>query len=211
MKMPDFASSTLLLLLATVFQGGSAMAGIIAFENPGPGEEGHFDWHWPGRDNPVTFEQWLDITKPSTDQSALENGNSIGQIWAPEEQNQTFGGADVARAGNTTLTRAFSFGEDVSAAVFSTNGLGTHVALVNGNEVVSDFPAGELRYIGVKTENGNFGWIAVVRDRFNFTTTGWAYETEPGVPINAGQVPVGGTAPILGLGLLFRRSRKRGR
>jgi len=60
-------------------------------------------------------------------------------------------------------------------------------------------------------ENGNFGWIAVTRDGFNLSTTGWAYETEPGVPIDAGQVPVGGTAPILGLGLLFRRSRKRKR
>jgi len=188
------------------------MAGIIAFENPDPGEEGHFNWHWQGIEDPITFEQWLDITKPSTEQAGLANGNSVGQLLgdsgAGDIQNKTQGGADVANVENSVLTRAFVFGEDVSVASFRNI---TWHWFISGANFETELPENELRYIGVRTENNNFGWIAVIREESDLRPTAWAYETEPGVPINAGQVPVGGTAPILGLGLLFRRSRKRGR
>jgi len=188
------------------------MAGIVFFENPPEGDPDHFNWHVNGPDDPETFEQWLDITKPSTDQLGTANGNSIGQLFRDNGgfgANVTVGGASVARVPGFVLTRAFELDETIDgAATFDTTA--AHV-LNNGKEILSDFEEDLAAYIGVQTDSGNFGWIEVVRDGFNFTTTGWAYETEPGVPINAGQVPVGGTAPILGLGLLFRRSRKRKR
>jgi len=213
MKVSRLTRLELLLYLVIIFQGGSAMAGIIAFENPDPGEEGHFNWRLHGRNEDPTFESWLNITRPSTEQFELQTGDSVGQLFAfngGDSQNFTMDGASVATFdGFGGLSRAFTGGEVISAdADFETF---TVHALIADVELVSNFPEGELRYFGVQTQNGNFGWIGAIRSGLEFRATGWAYETEPGVPINAGQVPVGGTAPILGLGLLFRRSRKRKR
>jgi len=212
MQVAPLKRTTLLLLLATIiFQGGSAMAGIVFFENPPEGDPEHFNWHRNDLDAPFTFEQWLDITKPSTDQMGLTNGDSVGQLFfdsGGDLFNITAGGAAVAKL-EGGLTQAFEFGATIDGSSTFDDGA-IHAGLINA-ELTSDFEEGVTLYMGVQTESGNFGWIEVVRDRFNFTTTGWAYETEPGVPINAGAVPTAGGAGVLGLGLLFRRSRKRKR
>jgi hypothetical protein len=82
--------------------------------------------------------------------------------------------------------------------------------------------AGEVRYVGVQMELNNsgvfnYGWIGVRIDNEADATgavVGWAYETDPGVGIQAGVVPEP-TSFLLGgamLGtLFFRRARRRKR
>lgn len=60
-------------------------------------------------------------------------------------------------------------------------------------------------YVGLSfgtSPNLRFGWIRVDVDSANasFTIKDWAYETEPGVSINAGQVPEPGTLGLLAAG-----------
>jgi len=186
------------------------MAGIVHFINPDPGQEGHFNWH-PGR-FPSTFEQWLNITKPSTDQFELRTGNSVGQLFddnGGDWINSTSNGAAVGRVDGLLATRAYDFGQVIdSGSIF--DDLAFHV-INNGGEIQSDFPEGELLYIGVRTEAGNYGWIAVIRTFDSLRALAWAYETEPGVSINAGQVPAVGGVALFGLaGLAARRRRREG-
>jgi MYXO-CTERM domain-containing protein len=188
------------------------MAGIVHFINPDPGQEGHFNWNLQDPDGPITFEQWLDITRPSTDQFELRNGNSVGQFFdenGGDWRNYTSDGAEVARIPGFFTTRAFLSDESIDDdAMF--NHVAFHVAST-GEGIESDFPQGELRYIGVLTTSGNYGWIAVIRDIRSLRALAWAYETEPGVPINAGQVPAVGGVALFGLaGLAARRRRREG-
>lgn len=185
------------------------MAGIVHFVNPDPGEEGHFHWHWQRPDDPVTFENWLDITRPSTDQFGLATPNSVGQLYEDDggdSRNITFGGAGVALVEGTTITRAFEFGQDIVGAPYNHRAAHWFTA---GGPLESDFPDGELRYIGVLTGGGNYGWIAVIRENRDLRALAWAYETVPGRTIHAGEVPGLGGVPLFGLlGLAARRRRR---
>lgn len=66
---------------------------------------------------------------------------------------------------------------------------------------LSPFPEGERRFVGVRTPTGNYAWIEVERTGLSLRAFAWAYETEPGVPILAGQVPAPGTAVMLAMTL----------
>jgi len=190
--------------------GSSVEAGIVHFINPPPGEEGHFNWHWQLPETEQTFENWLDITKPSTHQFGMASGNSVGQLSRRDgERNFTSGGAAVATVSDVSAaTRAFLLGEEIVGADYD------DVALHVYDSGLSEFPQGEVRYIGVLTASGNYGWIAVERmeggypERMNLVALAWAYQTEPGVPIRAGEVPGVGGVALFGLaGLASRRRR----
>lgn len=90
--------------------------------------------------------------------------------------------------------------------------------------VIDDWIFGEFidtdpltwRYVGVKFErNGatHYGWVALngySRVGESIYVHGWAYESEPGVGLIAGQVPEPGSVFLLagaGLGLAMRRRR----
>jgi MYXO-CTERM domain-containing protein len=192
----------------SVLSGGSAMAGIVHFINPDPGQEGHFNWHWQGPEDPRTFENWLDITRPSTDQFELGNGASVGQLGSRSgDENGTFGGASVRIVGGGSgFTLALEFGDPVHAGEF--DDLAFHW-LDQGGGIESEFPENELRYIGVLTASGSYGWIAVIREAGDLRAFAWAYETEPGVSINARQVPAVGGVALFGLAGLAARRRRR--
>lgn len=192
--------------------GSSLEAGIVHFINPPPGEEGHFNWHWQIPDEPQTFENWLDITKPSTEQFGLASPNSVGQLSTHSgDENGTSGGAAVATSEGTVSTHAFMFGEETVGFDYD------EVALHVYDSGLSEFPQGEVRYIGVLTASGNYGWIAVERmeggypERMNLIVFAWAYQTEPGVGIRAGEVPGLGGVPLFGLAGLAARRRRRPR
>jgi hypothetical protein len=82
-----------------------------------------------------------------------------------------------------------------------------------------DSLAGEVRYLGLKMELNNtgltnYGWVGIRIDNEADATgavVGYAYETVPGVPIAAGNVPEPGTLLLAGmaavalLGAKFRR------
>lgn len=100
-----------ILILVLMLFCAPASAGIVYFENPPPGNEGHFAWHWQIPDEPQTFENWLNITKPSTDQFEFATADSVGQLSTHDgESNATAGGASVARVAGLLVTRAFTFG-----------------------------------------------------------------------------------------------------
>ncbi len=73
----------------------------------------------------------------------------------------------------------------------------------------TDLPLGEPTYIAVRfglSDGTHYGWVGVVRDglgtmRFDVHATpfAWGYETEPGVPIDAGAIPA--PAPLLALAI----------
>jgi len=192
------------------------MAGIVHFINPDPGEEGHFDWHWQAEDDPETFENWLNVTKPSTEQSELATGNSVGQLWDPAFGSVTNDGASVRIVGGGSgLTKALAFGDPVGGGEYREFAI--HWVSSGGGGLESDFPENQLRYIGVLTTGGNYGWIAVMRvpDEFgrfvDLRALAWAYQTEVGKSINAGEVPGVGGVALFGLaGLAARRRRREG-
>jgi len=197
-------------------QATGSKAGIVYFENPPEGDPGHFNWHWqnPFEYDEATFEHWLDITRPSTNQFDLANPNSVGQLSVGRDlDNWTSGGAEVAWIDEQQgETRAFKFGEEISDdAMFNT------ISLHLREDNTSEFEPMTLAYIGVKTGSGNFGWIAVERrgepgdfpDDHQFRAFGWAYETIPGKPILAGQIPApGAVAPLALAGIVFARRRR---
>ncbi|MCL4211273.1 MAG: hypothetical protein HRU76_09180 [Phycisphaeraceae bacterium] len=189
----------------------NASGGIVHFVNPAPGEPGHFNWHWQQRFDPPSWEHWLNITKPSTDQQESRTGNSVGQHFAGggDMFNATSEAAWIASYSDLVVTRALELDDDVSASFFRDGA--EHSGDFKGWE--SDFPRGVVRYMGVLTQSGNHGWIAVIRageghHRYSFLALAWAYETVPGKPILAGQVPgAGGLALLLPAMFLTRRRR----
>jgi hypothetical protein len=212
---PSMRPSALAALLATL-PAASAIAGIVYFENPPPGQEGHFNWHWQMRGEEETFENWLDITKAPWDQSEIGGQNSVGQICVGctggLDFNRTIGGAAVAslKGGVLQATLALALGDPVAGNTFEP--LSAHV--YDFEERRSDFEIGVPAYIGVRTGSGNYGWILVERrggshfDLYNLVAYAWAYETIPGKPINAGDIPApGGAAAFALLSLGTRRRR----
>ncbi|MCI0629089.1 MAG: hypothetical protein L0Y44_00365 [Phycisphaerales bacterium] len=192
-----FGAAALLLALSR-----SAHSAIIHFTNPAQGEPGHYDWHYEAVDG---WESWLDITAGPDQQSNQLNGNSIAQAYGAQGvYNWTNGGAFIQ---STTIsifpvTLALDYGTPLA-------GLEDHLAAWHVvEEIKTFFPEGEIRYMGVRTLSGNYGWIEVERTGMNFTAYAWAYETEPGVSIDAGEVPAPATLGLLAV-VAFRSSRRR--
>jgi hypothetical protein len=203
--------------LAAVFAtlpAASPIAGIVYFENPPPGQEGHFNWHWQMRGEEETFENWLDILRPSTEQFGLGSSSSVGQLCVGCDgtslHNYTSGGAAVAtfRIGALDFTKALALGDPVVANEF--HALSAHV--LEGDSLVTDFELDVPAYIGVLTGSGNYGWILVERDGSdlgrNLVAYAWAYETIPGKAINAGDIPAPGGAAAFALLALGTRRRR---
>ena len=182
---------------------GSAHAHIVHFTNPAPGNPAHYPWEVPIWGQDLVY---LDITVGPGEQLNVENGNSIGQGIAHGFGWAAFiGGAAVAvNAPDELFLQSFMDGDSLAGHDYSTwSGF-------TGEPGKPEFPEGERRYIGVQTATGNYGWIEVERAGLSFTAYAWAYETEPGVVILAGQVPTPGAAAVLTLGVLgatVRRSR----
>ncbi len=192
----------------------AAHAEIVHFVNPAPGQPGHYDWRW----GPVSgWESWLDITMPSTAQGNLISPSSVGQMYLsnPKEDppiNVTVGGAAVNRssfAWGFFATTGYTSGDLIGFSDFGFSTVSTHVMEMEPGSVVTTFPEGARRYMGVRTGEGNYGWIEVERHGMNFTAFGWAYETEPGVAILAGAIPAPGAAALLIVGFIATQRRRR--
>ncbi len=212
-------STTVAIACATLcaaWCASAAHADIVHFVNPAPGQPGHYDWRWA----PVQgWESWLDITASASSQSGLASGNSVGQLYdadPPDEGSSIYNrngwGAWVGCA------RHFAFG-------FTSNGyqsgslIGfTTLWYLPAAPHMTDFgddgsyfttiPEGSRSYLGVITATGNRGWIEVERTGMTLAAFSWAYETQPGVPIVAGQIPSPGAAVLLALASLTTRRRR---
>lgn len=194
--------------------GSTAHAEIIHFVNPAPGQPGHYDWHW---EDATDWRSWLDITRGPADQPNVLNGNSVGQlgVWFAPGGNVTTSwpgvpAADVAvDSENYTqfLTLALSEGAPLAGHAYMSQS--HHFNPMWPGEPLSLFPEGERRFIGVRTNAFNYGWIEVERTGGSFAAFSWAFETVAGVPIAAGQVPEPGAAVLLGAGVFAACRRRR--
>lgn len=198
-------------ILCALSCASAAHAEVIHFVNPAPGEPGHYDWHWERG-----MQSWLDITQPATAQPNTPGNSSVGQCDAgiqPFVENYTSEGAavaiDISPFGDE-MTRPLAQGEMFAATAFSEGAY--HAIFFSLHEpfgVFSMIPEGEPVYIGVLTGDGRYGWIEVERTEMNLTALAWAYETQPGVPILAGQVPAPGAAALLGVAAALRICRRK--
>jgi len=190
-------------------------AEIVHFTNPAPGQPGPYDWRLERTDG---WQSWLDITMPSAAQSHLASASSVGQmyVFVPGEttpQNRTVGGAAVNRSFVASwglfATTAYASGDLIGFSDFGFSVFATHAMELEPGSVVTAFPEGQRRYMGVRTGAGNYGWIEVEPEGLAFNALSWAYETEPGVAIVAGQAPAPGSAMLAGVAALARWRARR--
>lgn len=207
--------ATFMAMLSTVVCGSAARAEIIHFVNPAPGEEGHYDWRW---EPAAGWQSWLDITRGPTGQPNVLNGDSVGQLVVPfaPGANLTSSWPGIAAADVTVdwenytqlLTLALSYGAPLEGRAYLSQSHHFNPGMFPG-EPHSLFPEGQRTYIGVRTSSFRYGWIEVVRTGPSLTALSWAYETEPGVPMLAGQIPAPGTTVLITLGALGLSANRR--
>lgn len=221
-----------LALLCAASCAPAAHADIIHFINPAPGQPGHYNWNqrtYPTDDDPSNF---LDITRSAAAQDyTWDNFAGDGNVVLQRQINYDFAdtiddlgfatghqgwwGLEVANllVNTDEWTASLSDGQPVTAAGgLAWSNRARHVALFvhPGGPWYSLLPAGQRRYIGVLTGSGNYGWIEVERvNGFDLVAHSWAYETTPGVPITAGQIPAPGAGGLLLAAATLRICRRR--
>lgn len=206
-------------LVAAAGVAGVAHADIVHFVNPAPGQAGHYDWRAAP---PGSANIWLDITRPPDQQPDVQSGNAVGQIreeWFDSYlvYHTAVGAGPVAQvAGYAWDFVNVADGLPHGAAYPRANShfaSGAYFYEVEGPDSFGGpyFLPGERRYIGVRTEGGNYGWVEVELNYPNFAAFSWAYETVPGAPIYAGQIPSPGAAVGLGVGAFAVTGPKRRR
>jgi hypothetical protein len=218
-KRASVRPSELLAAAAAIAAGTQAYGEVVIFINPPEGEPGHFDWTLGPDDGfPGTPAQWLDITRPSTDQGGLAGPRSVAQLVFSggsdgDSLNYTDGGASVGTDIYGGDTRPFYAGDTISGVTSDFYHVSTHAQAGHGPPS-SLFPASVQAYMGVRfsdIDGYHYGWIAVMREyvwSMDFDAFAWGYETEPGVPIVAG-IPAPGTLAALAFGaVVTRRKRK---
>lgn len=194
----------------------AARAEIIHFVNPAPDQPGHYNWRFePGA------VHWLDITRSSGSQTNLANGSSVSQV----SHDSPWGDFNVHlvedfSSSATVLgiadgwfhpTWCLGFGDAVQSYPVEIDWL-VYAEHVSPSEVlyfVSFFPENQSGYMGVRTMWGQHGWIEAVRTGMSLSAFSWAYETVPGQPIRAGEVPTPGAAVVLVVGVLASAARRR--
>lgn len=208
-------SATLSAALALGSLAPAGFAAIVHHLNPPLGEPGHYAWFAE-----IGVPNWLDITLPAAAQTNAESGSTIAQglggVPGGWPDWSVLIGGDSNHPGPWS---AFAVAEDDDAFVLALSQGDTLAdrryeswalyALGMPPNVSSLFPEGERRYIGVRTANGRFGWVEVARFGQSLAAFSWAYETEPGVAITAGQVPAPGAAALLALASLRGIRRRR--
>ena len=162
---------------AALAAGTSAYAEPVRFDNPtGPGR---FEWSVPGA---LTF---LDITQSPTLQGG---GAGLSSLYFYPDASGLVGNygltsPDVRRIG--VILEPFAAGTPIDAA-------GAWAPYAFTDYPPNDpslLPEGVNAYLGVRFDVGvgeQYGWIGVVRTGQELDVFAWGYETEPGVPIEAG-------------------------
>jgi hypothetical protein len=204
---------------AAIAAGTQAYADPIRFDNPAPGDPGHFDWQQGDGYNPLT---WLDITRPSTDQGdyyyAYSNAPLVGQYFGEQPYvNYDFGPSGYVAKQYMGfpiyyhLTKAFAGGAVIDGSQYF-DSLSDHVVDLSyyGYGVYSFFDI-TARYMGVAFEDYNgrthYGWIGVTRNGTDLDAFAWGYETTAFTPIPAG-IPEPGSLALLALGALAAVRRR---
>lgn len=206
-------------VLWAVCASGVARAEIVHFINPAPGQPGHYGWHFGDLWSP----QYLDITLAPDAQPNTAGANAVAQNRVAFDFGDIIDDAGIVsghQAWGTPLaevlvvpslyTAALTYGHIVGAgAEVSWSDRSRHMSVLGLFSLTSQFPTGQRRYIGVRIQGDRLGWIEVSRDALSLTAHAWAYQTQPGVPITAGQVPAPGAAAVLALSSLTCVRRRR--
>ena len=183
------------VLTSVMFGVGTANAEVITFENPAPGEPGHFEW------TAVAGQEFLTILAGPEGQpgTALEEGT----FWRRDQVGGTTirgwsGQVEQARfsdpAGHILLF-VVDAGDIIPSPVIPEQNDGFFNAgfifavNIDPGWPSTQIPEGKEVFLGVSFDLGNgtqYGWIGLVRTGTEVDAFAWGYETEPGVPIEAG-------------------------
>lgn len=206
-------------VLFAACEPGVVRADIVHYVNPAPGQAGHYGWAFEWE--PVA-PAWLDVTQGPLHQTNLPSGSSVAQLyesWGSAGLNVHFGGAEVLTI-PSAINATFFLAEGAIVAI-SDEGLfprqwaheSTHIIAPVGAMMWSHLPFGSSGYIGVRTSEGNLGWIHVLwapsTHNMSLVALAWAYETVAGVPIIAGQIPAPASLTLFGLGACMTMRRRR--
>ncbi len=203
-------------LLGAGMVASAASAEIVHFVNPAPGQAGHYPW---GQNQSTGAQTWLDITRPSSQQLDVQSGNAVGQVYEQILMASYVWHMSLGPAPISSLLRSSDSGWGAEplpagADIGPSDWWHNYTLLIEilywpDYEVNSLFPEGERRYLGVRTDEGRYGWIEVERHGERLTAFSWAYESTPGVPIVAGAIPAPGAAALLALSSLASIRRRR--
>lgn len=191
------------LAAAGAIAGGTyAYAEPVCFENPPHGEAGHF--HWP---SDATVHPFLDITLPAVDQPGDYNDPTT--VAHPLVRGGTCGrfysyGVNGLRVQATAQSGYYTFALGLNAGDVIPNPSGICTFYDDpfcfaasgflhypGYNYIEE---GVAQYLGVTIggpfctyyDNCQYGWIGVVRTGAEFEAFAWGFESDPGVPIEAG-------------------------
>ncbi len=198
-------------LLGAGMVASVASADIVHFVNPAPGQPGNYEWACP-----LTYDtfSWLDITRSAADQQDTASGSGVSQYASSlftSPPNRTNFHRPEMDIGAMVLAVTTSFGNTTNfksiGALIGPSPDGEHWAGATFHSLPMLFA--EHRFIGVQTTSGHYGWIEVSRAGLSLTAHAWAYQTEPGVPIVAGQIPAPSVAAVLAVGFIATKRRRR--
>jgi hypothetical protein len=175
----------------------SASGELYRFNNTAPGQPDYFDW---------TETQWLDVTSSRHSQAGVDNGvSSFGQLLVLNSGLiQGVSGAAELEIDELLVAPTQPGWLIPSGSEFSETGY----SFLGG----SLLPEGKEVYFGIRimVSDWHYGWIGVVREGNELAATAWAYETEPNVPAQSGQlIPEPGTLVVLSLSAAIIVLKKR--
>ena len=203
--------------VAVVAGGTQAWADPIRFDNPaGPG---HFDWYGGTAEVPIGLEVMVD--------AASQNG-AFDDVPGEFQQTNSLASNDIVSGGTgTEMLEVGGYGDlfivGVNEGVLIPSGLSwSSFGYIYHPSVGTELTPGVETYVGVEFTLGDgthYGWIGVVPlwvsdaggsgdDALGLDAFAWGYETEAGVPIEAG-VPEPGTLALLAMGAVGVLSRRR--
>jgi len=194
------------LAAAGAIAGGTyAYAEPVRFDNPADGEPGHFHWA-----NSGGFGNVLDITLPANEQpgsyaSASTLAQTLGAGYSNFSSYDDGGlGVQATSLGASGSALGFESGDMIPNASGDCGFYGDPFCFSDTGYFhypgYGYIPEGVPAYLGVTIggsdcayyDNCQYGWIGVVRNGAELEAFAWGYETEVGVPVEAG---AGGGGP----------------